>query len=146
MPQTVTVQKIMTKDVFTIGLEDTVHRADEIMKEENVRHVPVVDGGKLVGLITERSLREYTLRNLYEFDESNETEGRNKISDFHDIMTEVLHIVYPDDSVEKAVKLMTKYKVECLPVVDWNNNLVGILTTYDALLFLHNKLAEGKVL
>lgn len=142
MPARTRIEKIMSSGVFTVNIDDVVQKADEIMRNENVRHVPVVDGGKYVGLITERSLMEYTLRQLYEFDLSREEIAQNRILDFQNIMTKQHQVIYPEDSIQKAVKLMAKYKYDCLPVVDWSNNLVGIITSIDIMLFIHNKLTD----
>lgn len=146
MPARTRIEEIMSSGVFTVRIDDVVQKADEIMKNENVRHVPVLDGSQYVGLITERSLMEYTLRQLYEFDMSRKEVEQNRILDFQNIMTRQSHVIYPEDSVKKAVKLMAKYKYDCLPVVDWSNNLVGILTSIDIMLFIHNKLTDDEVL
>jgi CBS domain-containing protein len=142
MPSNTKISEIMTSGVFSVEIDDTIHRADEIMRNEHVRHVPVIDGGKFIGLITERTLMEYTLRRLYDFDDEFGEIGYNKIGDFSEIMTKNLHVIYPEDSVRKAVELMAKYKLDCLPVVDWKNNLIGILTSVDVMLFINKKLSE----
>ena len=112
------VEEIMTKDVFSVELDDTIHKADEIMREESVRQVPVIDENKLIGLITERTLMEYSLRQLYDFDDEFGEIGYNKINDFQDVMAKNVRIIYPEDSLHKALELMAKYKTDCLPVVD----------------------------
>ncbi len=136
------VDEIMTREVFSVELEDTIHKADEIIREEKVKQLPVLENNKLVGLITERTLMEYTLRQLYDFDDEYGEIGYNKINDFQDVMAKNVRIIYPEDSMHKALELMSKYKLDCLPVVDWQNNLVGILTSNDLLLFFRNKLTE----
>lgn len=138
MPQQTLIKEIMTRDVFTVDVEDTVRRADEIMREESIRHVPVIENGKYVGIITERSIMEYSLRRIYEFDNIDGEAGFNRILDYRRIMDSSLPMVYPEDSLQKALKLMTKHKIDCLPVVDWEKNLVGILTSVDIMLFFYN--------
>ncbi len=140
MPGLTKVEEIMTKGVFTVSLYDTINDADRIMREEKVRHVPVIDGSRFIGLITERTINEYTLRQIYDFDDNIEDSGKNKIFDFQQVMARDVHLIYPEDSVKKAVEIMAKKKTDCLPVVDWENNLMGILTIYDILLFLNKKL------
>lgn len=140
MPGLTKVEEIMTKGVFTVSLYDTVNDADRIMRDEKVRQVPVLDGSRFIGLITERTINEYTLRQIYDFDDNIEDSGKNKIFDFQQVMAKDVHLIYPEDSVKKAVEIMVKKKIDCLPVVDWENNLMGILTIYDILLFLNRKL------
>jgi CBS domain-containing protein len=142
MPTLVKIADIMTKDVFTVNIDDTIHKADEIMRDESIRQVPVVDGKKFIGLITERTLMEYSLRRLYDFEDEYGEIGYNKINDFKKIMTTEVYLIYPEDSIKKAIELMIKKKVDCLPVVDWENNLVGIVTYYDMLLYVNKILNE----
>ena len=137
-----TIESIMSKEVFTVGFEDTIRRVDEIMKSENVHHVPVVEDKKLVGMITERAILEYSLRKLYEYDDTYGDAGQNRICDYQEVMARNLQVIYPEDSVFKAVEIIVKKKIDCLPVVDWNYNLVGIITLFDILLFFHKKLKE----
>jgi CBS domain-containing protein len=139
MIQATKIEEIMTKNVFSVNLDDTVHKADEIMRNEKVRNLPVLQEKKFIGLITERTLMEYTLRNLYDFDDEYGEDGYNKISDFRNIMKKNVQIIYPEDSVRKAIEKMSKKKVDCLPVVDWKHNLVGIVTSTDIFLYLLNK-------
>jgi len=135
MPNRTKIEEIMTKGVFTVQRTDTVKKADEIMKDQNVRHVPVLDEDKFFGLITERTLMEYTLRRIYDFDDNIDEVGLNIISDFTNILEKNVHMVYPEDSIQKAVEIMLKKKIDCLPVVDWNKKMIGILTSLDILLF-----------
>jgi CBS domain-containing protein len=133
------IEEIMTKNVFYVSIDDTIHRADEIIKNEKVRHVPVLDGKKLVGMITDRTIMEYSLKKLYDYEDEFGEEGYDKITDFRNIMVKNLYVIYPEDSVKKAIEMMAKRKINYLPVVDWKNNLVGILTSTDIFLFFLNK-------
>ena len=134
------IEEIMTKNVFTVDIEDTVHKADKIMKREKIKYLPVLDKKKLIGMITERTLMEYSLRKLYDYDDEYGEEGHNKITDFRNVMSKNVKIIYPEDSVRKAVQTMAKKEIECIPVVDWKNNLVGIVTSRDIFLFILNKI------
>ena len=134
------VEEIMTKNVFYVSIDDTIRRADEIIKNEKVRHVPVLDVKKLVGMITDRTIMEYSLKKLYDYEDEFGEEGYDKITDFRNIMVKNLYVIYPEDSVKKAIEVMAKRKINFLPVVDWKNNLVGILTSTDIFLFFLNKL------
>jgi len=142
MPNKTNVSEIMTTNVFVVSIEDTVHDAERIMKEEKVRHIPVLDGTKIVGMICEDKIREYTLRKIYESDQNFGNEGFNKIIDYERIMKEITHVIYPEDSISKAVKIFAKHKIDCIPVVDWEMNLVGLVTHTDILLYFHKFLEE----
>ncbi|MCO5249860.1 MAG: CBS domain-containing protein [Candidatus Kapabacteria bacterium] len=142
MPLLRRVSEIMTTNVFNVSIEDTIHDADEIMKREKIRHIPVLEGRKIVGVITDLKIREYSLRNIYDANQNFGENGFNKIIDYAKIMNPITHVIYPEDSVAKAVALMAKYKLDCLPVVDWEMNLLGILTHTDILLFTHSLLMD----
>jgi CBS domain-containing protein len=109
-----------------------------------VRHIPVVEGTKYVGMISKQKLFEYSLRHLYDFNESIENFIDTPIIDFENLLDKNLHLLYPEDSIQKAVELFTKYQYDCLPVVDWEKNLLGILSVVDLLLFFYKKIKEEK--
>jgi len=129
------VEEIMTKNVFYVDLNDTIHKADELMKKEKIRHIPVLDGKKFIGMITDRTIMEYTLKKLYDYEDEFGEEGYDKITDFEHIMETNVNLIYPEDSLKKAIEIMVKKKINHLPVVDWKNNLVGIITSTDIFLY-----------
>ncbi len=142
MPNITKVSEIMSKHVFYVDVEDTVRKAEDIMKDEQVNQLPVLEGAKIIGMITDRKVMEYTLREIYDSGQTYGEAGFNKIIDYEKIMLPITHVVYPEDSIAKAIKLMAKYKLNCVPVVDWEMNLIGLLTYTDVLLFMHNYLSE----
>lgn len=141
MPHNSRIYEIMSSDVYTVNLADTIKSADEIMRSENVEHVPVLDGDNLIGVITERKVMEYSLRQIYEFDNPDK-DGFNTIKDYEQIMEKCDHVIFPEDSVAKAVKVMSKYDLKYLPVVDWSYRLQGIVTITDLLLFFNKRIEE----
>ncbi len=132
---TTKVEEIMTKNVFYVDLQDTIHKVDELMRNEKIRHVPVLDGKKFIGIITDRTLMEYSLKKLYDYEDEFGEEGYDKITDFEHIMEKNVKVIYPEDSLKKAIEIMVKKKINHLPVVDWKNNLVGIITSTDIFLY-----------
>ena len=137
------IEDIMNKGVFTVTINDTLKKADELMRDEKIKHLPVLEGTKYVGIINERSIVEYSLRQLYDFEDNMGEGAHNAITDFERLITKQEYVLYPEDSVRKAVKMMTKYKLECMPVVDWKMNLLGIITTTDIMLFIHNLMEKS---
>lgn len=142
MPNRAQISEIMTTNVFTVSIEDTLKDVEIIMNSEKVRHIPVLERTKIVGMICDDRLREYSLRQIYDSEQNFGEEGFNKIIDFEKVMKEVTHVIYPEDSVAKAVKMFAKYKIDCLPVVDWDMNLVGLVTHTDILLYFNKFLEE----
>ncbi len=130
------IEEVMTKSIFAVDIEDTIHKADEIMRNEKLRYIPILDNKKFIGMITEQKLLEYNLQKLYDFDDEFGEAGYDKIIDFRNIMQKNVHIIYPEDSLYKAIELMAKKKINFLPVIDWKNNLVGIVSSSDLFLFI----------
>lgn len=121
------VADVMSPDVKTLGRNDKLASADDIMKQNRIRHLPVVDqDGNLCGIISQRDLfRGMLLRTL-----GYGTHLEQKMLDTHAIkeaMVDHVHTTTPDASLKEAAQLMITHKVGCLPVLD-NGKLVGIIT------------------
>jgi acetoin utilization protein AcuB len=112
------VSNFMTGDPVTVGPHDTLELAKSVIDAGHFRRVPVLEGGKLVGILTERDLREH----LGHLDSTRVTAA----------MRTALITISPYETVEDAARLMLKHKVGGLPIVD-NGRLVGIVTTSDLL-------------
>jgi len=112
------IVNLMTPDPVTIDQHDKLSKAKAIMQAGNFRRVPVVDDGRLVGILTERDLQKYS-----GFLESTRVTAAMRTS---------LITVTPYDTVEFAARLMLKHKIGGLPIVA-DGTLVGIVTTTDLL-------------
>jgi len=136
------VREIMQKEVATLGLEDSLDVAEDIMTLGRVRHLPVVTGDRrLVGLVTQRDLLKASVASVLELSRSVEHDWLKAIP-IRLVMSSELLTVSPDDSLEEAVRLMISKKFGCLPVVD-NGKLVGLLTETDCLGVLAGLLREA---
>ncbi len=114
------VGQIMHKSPFTIAPDKRVGQALNLMQQHNIRHLPVVKGGDMVGWITSRLLREVLLASMLE------------IITVGDIMIEAPIMVSPDTSVEEAARLIYEHKIGGMPVLE-GDKLVGVITTLDLL-------------
>jgi acetoin utilization protein AcuB len=128
------VKSKMERNPVTISPEASFFEVRKLIREEGVRHLPVVDKkGKLVGLVTDRDIREAgpSDATLLSVQEINYLLGKLKVGG---IMTpaEKLITVTPDTIIEKAVQLLHDNKIGSLPVVE-GNKLVGIITETDIL-------------
>ena len=125
-----TVADIMTRKIVAASAQDAIENIEDGMKQYHFRHLPVVDGEqKLVGLVTHRDLLHASSTFLSAKEgERNEVISKVKVSK---IMQTQLLTVNPEVSVREAATLMLETKVGCLPVVDEENILVGILTESD---------------
>lgn len=132
MPHRLTVADIMSRDLVTLTEEDTLADARACMNRGRMRHLPVVRDGKLVGLVTHRDLLAASLSVFAEVSAREERTLFATISVrelMHDAVT-----VSPKMPVREAGRMMLEHKFGCLPVVDAEGVLVGIVTEAD---FLH---------
>ncbi|RMG19230.1 MAG: CBS domain-containing protein [Planctomycetota bacterium] len=135
----------MSRNPTAVGPEELARQAYFTMRREGFRHLPVVEEGRLVGMVTDRDLRRPDL--------SNDPDGWNddyRLSDDYtvrDLMTEKVLTASPKDPLERAIKTMQDARVGALPVLDKTGALIGILTTRDLMNALGAALAaKGEVL
>ena len=119
----------MTGDPLTITKQTSIYDARRMMEEHNVRRLPVLDGDRLVGIVSKSDIMKAAFPNLssYSLHELNSLLSRKDVSE---IMTKHPLTVSPDTPIEVAAKLMRKYKIASLPVLK-AGTLVGIITESD---------------
>ena len=120
----------MNTDVISIGEDTPMMRASLLMTSNNIRCLPVVKDLALVGILTERDLKEAApskVTSLY-VHELNHLLARLTVKD---LMTKAVVSVKPDETVECAAVLMLENKIHALPVVHDHGRLVGIITQTD---------------
>ena len=126
-----TVRDIMTREPIILGRNDTLDLAEDIMNLRRIRHMPVVDEGSIVGIVSQRDLFRSALVTALGFGRKTQTAIIKTIK-IKEIMTEHVITISPDASVKEAARMMIDKKIGCLPVVD-GENLVGLLTETDIL-------------
>lgn len=131
----------MTQNPHTVTSDTPVKSAFYRMRHEGFRHLPVVDDGQLVGIVTDRDLRRPDLtsdpdgwNDYYRLDD--QTEARH-------VMTENVATLSPSDPLERALAIFTEHKFGAMPVLDKNGDLLGILTSYDLLRAFQAAMAEA---
>lgn len=116
------VDKYMTTVPHTVGSDVSLAKAEKMMGELRVRHMPVLEGGKLVGILTDRDIKLV---------ESFKDIDPEKVS-VKEAYSEHIYSVSPKASLEEVCKEMAAHKYSSVLVVD-NHKLVGIFTWVDAL-------------
>lgn len=124
------VGKWMTPRPVTIQMREPVTEAILLMKDRGIRHLPVMDGDRLVGIVSDRDLKEFTPSRASTLDmyELHYLLAKTTISE---AMRKDPFRVHPEDTVEKAALLMHDNRIGCLPVVDGRGKLVGLLSHAD---------------
>jgi CBS domain-containing protein len=135
------VADIMTHSVVTLYEEDDLVNVAEAMERFRFEHVPVVDNGKLVGLITPRDLAAVFSSSLDPTRRMRDDTLRKNVF-VRDVMTTNLRTARPDTPLLDAARLMRDARLGCLPVVDRDGRLVGIVTATDMLDLAANYLEE----
>lgn len=126
------VRDIMSEQVVTISADDSLSTVEDIMTLGHVRHMPVVRGGHLVGVVSERDLLRASLSSLLEFG-SEERRAFLQVVEIKRVMSSPPVVIHPDATVEEAALVMAERKIGCLPAVARDGRLVGMLTETDVL-------------
>ncbi len=119
------VRDAMTREVVTLGPEASVGEALGVCREKGIRHIPIVEEGRLIGLISDRDLRDVSPPRGGRDQEN--TLGWVRV---RDIMSTELVTIGPLDTIDHVAREIYERKIGCLPVVD-GRELVGIITSQD---------------
>lgn len=117
------VREVMATHPITVRPHETARHAYQLMRDNRFRHLPVVEDGRLVGILSDRDLRPVLLSPGL---------ARARV---RELMSEDLTTVGPDTPIEEAASLLVVKKIGCLPVVA-QGQLVGIVTETDLLAVL----------
>ncbi|WP_075620088.1 acetoin utilization AcuB family protein [Paenisporosarcina indica] len=122
------VEQMMNKNVLTFLPSNTIKEAITLLRENKIRHIPIVnEQGKVVGVVTDRDIKEATPSNL--------TDGQNHElleTPLEEIMTKNPVIGHPLDFVEEVATIFYDQQIGCLPIIS-GGKLVGIVTETDLL-------------
>ena len=131
------VKDWMTSRPINLGEETSVIDAAEIMLKNNIRQLPVIDSqGNLVGIVSDRDIRDALPSKYLPGDLPSEDTGGLIFLKVKDIMTIDPIVTSPNETVENVAYILQKNKIGGLPVLDKNNNLVGIITEVDIFRYL----------
>lgn len=124
------VNSYMSKDLVTIEAGTKILDALDLMKKYNIHRLPVVEGDRMIGLVTEGIISRNTPSTMTSLDMREVTYLLNRTS-AHDIMEKNVITIHKDALLEEAAVNMRKNAIGVLPVVEGDNKLVGIITEKD---------------
>jgi CBS domain-containing protein len=128
------VKEIMMGSPVTLGPEDTLDLVNDVISLGRIRHIPVLDDGKLVGIITERDLMGGAVPAIFGLKQKSKS-ALLKTYRIKEFMKKKVVTVKPDTPIKDAARLMVEKKVGCVPVLS-EGSLVGLVTTTDILRYV----------
>jgi len=129
------VSKIMTSNVITLNNTDDLVHAERLFKEHNIRHIPVVSGTEINGILSYTDLLRISFADaVYEDEQEVDTVVYNMFT-IDQVMAKNIVSVSPDATIKEVAEILSRKEFHALPVVD-NNKLVGIVTTTDLINYL----------
>jgi acetoin utilization protein AcuB len=127
----VQVESLMTKNIVTLSGNQTLRDAIAAVQKYRIRHLPVVNGTHIVGIVTDRDIKRATPSLLSGVDQEEYERVLSETKVFQ-VMTREPITVEPSTPLATAIKLLVEKKFGALPVVE-NGKLVGIVTDTDVL-------------
>ncbi|MDO4728337.1 MAG: CBS domain-containing protein [Bacteroidota bacterium] len=135
MKKNTPISAIMTTDLIKLELSDSLSKAEKIFKEKNIRHIPVMEGKKIVGMLSYTDLLKISIGNRFSQAEELVDITISDIFSIERVMTKNLLMIAPDTTIEEAANILANREYYALPVVQ-NDDLIGILTTTDLIRYL----------
>jgi CBS domain-containing protein len=132
-----TVREIMTTNPYTLEANDVLDLADDLMSMSRIRHIPILDGTELVGVVSQRDLFYSALVKALGV-KQREQKDLMKTIRVREVMSQPVITIWKGTSVKEAARLMAENKIGCLPVVE-GTRLVGLVTETDILRYMANR-------
>jgi CBS domain-containing protein len=128
------VREIMMSSPVTLSPDDNLDLVNDIIALGRIRHIPVLDGGRLVGIISERDLMGGAVPAIFGLKQKGKS-ALLKTYRIKDFMKKKVITVKPDTPIKEAAHLMAQKKIGCVPVVT-DGSVVGLVTTTDILRYV----------
>lgn len=135
MKKRMPVSMIMTKDLITLNHNDDLTTAERLFKKHNIRHIPVVNGDEIVGMLSYTDLMRISFVDAVGEDEADVDTMVYNMFTIQQVMAKTLVKVSPYATIKEVAEILSRNEFHALPVED-NNALVGIVTTTDLINYL----------
>ncbi len=131
----VPVSNIMTKDVISVSVEDGLDNAEHLLKKHKIRHIPVTNAGKLVGMLSINDILRISFADGAYREEEDVSASIYEMFSIRNLMRSKLETVGPNNTIKEVAERFVISEYHSLPVVE-NGRLVGIITTTDLINYL----------
>jgi CBS domain-containing protein len=133
----VKVRDIMMKGPVTLEADDVLDLADDVMNLGRIRHIPIVEGELVVGVVSQRDLFYSALVKALGFKQREQKDLMRTLR-VREVMSKPVITIPPDATAKEAARLMAEKKIGCLPVVE-GEALVGLVTETDILRYVASR-------
>nr|WP_315251244.1 CBS domain-containing protein [uncultured Flavobacterium sp.] len=138
MRQHVPVSTIMTKDLVKLTIKDDLTKAESLFKHYKIRHIPVVNGATIIGILSYTDLLRISFADAVDDDEEIVDTTVYNMFTVEQVMAKKLVTISPDTTIKEAAEILAKKEFHALPVCE-DHILVGIITTTDLIKYLINQ-------
>jgi len=129
------ISEIMTKNVITLSLNDNLETAELLFKRNKIRHIPVVKGNVIIGMLSYTDLLRISFADaIYDDEETIDTVVYNMFT-IEQVMAKKISSVTSATTIKEVAQILSRKEFHALPVVD-NRKLIGIVTTTDLIKYL----------
>ena len=135
MKHKVPVSSIMTKNVIKLNLSDDLTKAEGLFKKHHIRHIPVVNGNAIIGMLSYTDLLRISFADAIDDDEQEVDVTVYNMFSVEQVMARNLIKVNPETTIKEVAEILASKEFHALPVVE-GDLLVGIVTTTDLIKYL----------
>ncbi len=129
------VTEIMSRNVITLSDKDNLETAESIFKENNIRHIPVMSGDEIIGMLSFTDLLRISYADAVDEDEESVESVVFNMFTIEQVMTKKLVCVNTDTTIKEVAEILSKKEFHALPVLE-HGKLAGIVTTTDLINYL----------
>ncbi len=135
MKQRVPVSEIMTKNLVKLNLNDDLTKAEHLFKKNKIRHIPVVNGNKIVGILSYTDLLRISFVDAVDDDAEIVDTTIYNLFTIEQVMTKNLVTITPDTTIRETAEILSNKEFHALPIC-LGDLIVGIVTTTDLIKYL----------
>ncbi len=129
------ISSIMTKDVITLNHTDDLETAERLFKSKKIRHIPIVSGTAIIGMLSYTDLLRISFADSVDDDEESVDTTVYNMFTIEQVMAKNLVSVDSSATIKEVAEILAKREFHALPIID-NGKLVGIVTTTDLINYL----------
>jgi len=138
MKQQVPVSTIMTKNIIKLAISDDLSKAESLFKHHKIRHIPVVNGATIIGMLSYTDLLRISFADAIDEDEEVVDTTVYNMFTVEQVMAKKLITISPETTIKEAAEILASKEFHALPVCE-GHLLVGIITTTDLIKYLINQ-------